>query len=226
VLDVGAGQGTQALGLAARGHVVTAVEPDERMREAFLSYAAGLAAAYESMTVTLVAGGLEDLDTVFGEEQYDVVLCHGVLMYLPESAPAVRSLARRVATGGLLSLVTRNGRAMGWRPALRGDWRAALAMLDEIEAAARQHRDARYLNEIGVAARADTLESLTAHCAQAGLTIEGWYGVRVASDGVPVDTPTPEPEVLEVLLDVEERLGRIDPYRHLGTLLHVVARRT
>jgi SAM-dependent methyltransferase len=222
VLDVGAGQGTQALRLAARGHVVTAVEPDERMRDAFLSYAAALAGA---STVTLVEGGVEDLDTVLGEAQFDVVLCHGVLMYLPEAGSAIASLARRVAPGGLLSLVTRNGAAMAWRPALRGDWRGALAMLDEIEAAAGEHRDPRYLNEIGVRARADTLESLTAHCADGGLAVEGWYGVRVSTDGVPVDARTPEPEVLEVLLDVEERLGRTDPYRHLGTLLHVVARR-
>jgi SAM-dependent methyltransferase len=223
VLDVGAGQGTQALRLAARGHVVTAVEPDERMRDAFLSYAAGRARA---STVTLLEGGVEDLDTVLGDAHFDVVLCHGVLMYLAESGPAIAALAGRVAPGGLLSLVTRNGAAMAWRPALRGDWRAALSMLDEIEAAADQHRDPRYVNEIGVKARADTLESLTAHCADGGLEVEGWYGVRVSSDGVPVDAPTPDPEVLEVLLDVEERLGRTEPYRRLGTLVHVVARRT
>lgn len=223
VLDVGAGQGTQSLRLAARGHLVTAVEPDERMRDAFLSYAAGLA---EASTVTLVEGGVEDLDAVLGEERFDVVLCHGVLMYLPESGPAIAALARRVAPGGLLSLVTRNGAAMAWRPALRGDWQAALDMLDEIEDAAREHRDPSYRNEIGVDARADTLESLTTHCVEGGLAVECWYGVRVSSDGVPVDTPTPEPEVLAMLLDVEERLGRTDPYRHLGTLLHVVARRT
>lgn len=223
VLDVGAGQGTQALRLTAEGHVVTAVEPDERMREAFKAYAAGLA---EPGSVTLLDGELDSLDSLVGDVEFDVVLCHGVLMYLPEPGGAMARLAARVARGGLLSVVARNGPAMAWRPSLRGNWAAALEVLDEIEAAGREARDARYVNEIGVPARADTLASLRAHCEAAGLEVEGWYGIRVASDGVAVDAPTPHPDELALLLDVEERLGRTDPYRQLGTLLHVVARRT
>jgi SAM-dependent methyltransferase len=223
VLDVGAGQGTQALRLAAAGHEVTALEPDARMREAFAAYAAGLA---EGSSVTLVAGELATLDSVLGHTAYDVVLCHGVLMYLPESAGAVSALARRVAPGGILSVVARNGPAMAWRPALRGDWPAALAMLDEIEAARREGRDTHYVNEIGVPARADSPDSLVAQAEREGLHLVSWYGIRVASDGVPVDTPSPGPEELAALLDVEERLGRTDPYRSLGTLVHVVAGRT
>lgn len=222
VLDVGAGQGTQALRLAATGHVVTAVEPDERMRAAFATYAAGLA---ESGSVTLLDGEVDTLDAMLDDDEFDVVLCHGVLMYLADSGAAIERLARRVAAGGILSVVARNGEAMAWRPAIRGDWPAALSMLDEIETAAREGRDARYLNEIGVLARADTLESLVGHCGRAGLVLEAWYGIRVASDGVPVDAPTPHPDELARVLDVEERLGRTDPYRRLGTLLHLVARR-
>lgn len=222
VLDVGAGQGTQALRLAAEGHVVTAAEPDERMREAFRAYAAGLA---EPDTVTLLGGEIDTLDAVLGDAEFDVVLCHGVLMYLPEPSGAMTRLAARVAAGGLLSVVARNGPAMAWRPSMRADWAAALAMLDEVEAAAREGRDARYVNEIGVPARADTLDSLSAHCEKAGLEVAAWYGIRIASDGVSVDAPAPHPDELALLFDVEERLGRTDPYRRLGTLLHVVARR-
>lgn len=222
VLDVGAGQGTQSLRLAALGHEVTAVEPDERMRKAFAAYAAGLA---DPARVTLVAGQLATLDAVLRDTAYDVVLCHGVLMYLPESAWAMSALARRVAPGGLLSVVARNGAAMAWRPAVRGDWPGALAMLDEIEAARRAGRDAHYVNEIGVSARADSPQALAAHAESEGLHVLSWYGIRVATDGVHVDTPTPDPEELALLLDVEERLGRTDPYRRLGTLVHVVATR-
>lgn len=221
VLDVGAGQGTQALRLAAAGHQVTAVEPDERMREAFSAYAAELA---DPGTVTLLAGELESLELILGDAVFDVVLCHEVLMYLPDSGVAMARLASRVAPGGLLSVVARNGPAMAWRPAIRRDWSAALAMLDEIEVASHEGRDARYVNEIGVPARADSLVSLTAHCEAAGLRVEQWYGIRVASDGVPVDAPAPPPDELSLVFEVEERLGRTDPYRQLGTLLHVVAR--
>jgi SAM-dependent methyltransferase len=222
VLDVGAGQGTQSLRLARLGHTVTAVEPDARMRAAFEQAAASLEPSQRDR-VTLLAGDLASLASVTRPTAYDVVLCHGVLMYLPESRSAVAALARRTAPGGVVSLVARNGAAMAWRPAARSDWDGAAAMLDELEAARAQGRDARYRNEIGVDARADTLESLTADCEANGLTVRAWYGVRVASDTVPVDEPTPDAETLATLLDVEERLGRTDPYRSLGTLLHVVA---
>ena len=86
--------------------------------------------------------------------------------------------------------------------------------------------DALYRNEIGVDARADTLASLTQHCEAAGLEVPAWYGIRVASDDVPVDEPAPEGAELAALLDVEQRLGMTDPYRALGTLLHVIGRRT
>jgi len=225
VLDVGAGQGTQALRLARRGHSVTAVEPDGRMRAAFEQAAAGLTPGQREH-VTLVATDLAGLASVTRPTAYDVVMCHGVLMYLPDSRSAVEALARHAAPGGIVSIVARNGEAMAWRPARRHAWAAALAMLDEVQLAADAGRDARYRNEIGVDARADTLTSLTRDCEAAGLEISAWYGIRVASDDVPVDEPAPEGAELDVLLEVEQRLGMTDPYRALGTLLHVIARRT
>jgi len=223
VLDVGAGQGTQALRLARLGHSVTAVEPDGRMRGAFEQAARGLTTGQRER-VTLVATDLAGLASVTRPTAYDVVMCHGVLMYLPESRAAVAALARRVAPGGVVSIVSRNGDAMAWRPARRHDWAAATAMLDELRRAADEGRDARYRNEIGVDARADTLASLTADCEDSGLDVAQWYGIRVATDDVPVDAPAPHDDELATLLDVEERLGATDPYRALGTLLHVIAR--
>ena len=55
------------------------------------------------------------------------------------------------------------------------------------------------------------------------LRVEQWYGIRVATDDVAVDTPAPPPDELARILEVETRLGRTDPYRRLGTLVHVVA---
>jgi S-adenosylmethionine-dependent methyltransferase len=223
VLDVGAGQGTQALRLVRLGHSVTAVEPDARMRAAFEQEAAGLTPD-QRRHVSLLATDLAGLASVTRPTAYDVVMCHGVLMYLPESRAAVEALARRVAPAGIVSIVARNGDAMAWRPAGRHDWPAALAMLDETRRASVEGRDARYRNEIGVEARADTLASLTHDCDAAGLQVTAWYGIRVATDDVPVDEPSPSGTELADLLDVEERLGSTDPYRALGTLVHVIAR--
>lgn len=224
VLDVGAGQGTQALRLAVVGHDVTAIEPDPSMRAAFEAGAAALEPADRS-GARLVAGDLDILADERDPGTYDVVLCHGVLMYLPEAGAAVTELGRRVAPGGIVSIVARNGDAMAWRPAARHDWTGAIAMLDEVEQARTEGRAARYRNEIGVDARADTLDSLRADCTAAGLEVAAWYGIRIASDDAALDTAVPDDKTLATLLDVEERLGASDPYRGLGTLLHVIATR-
>ncbi len=222
VLDVGAGQGTQAIALALDGYAVTIVEPDPRMRAACTA-AVALQPADVADRVEMVDARLQDLDGLGGD--WDLVLCHGVLMYLDSPDDALRRLAARVSPGGALSVVTRNDQAMAWRPALRHDWAGVLAVLDELAAARREGRDATYRNEIGVTARADSVDHLADLLATHGLPDSQWFGVRVATDGVAVDAPVPSPDALAALLDAEEALGRTDPYRRSATLFHLVARR-
>ena len=220
-LDVGAGQGTQAIALARDGWTVDAAEPDPDMRSR-LSAALGAEPPEARARVRVGDAGLDELDAM--RQTYDLVLCHGVLMYLDSPDAAVASLAGRVAPGGAVSIVARNAQAMAWRPALRGDWPGVLAMLAELSAAAREGRDPLYRNEIGASARADNVEHITDVLAGSGLSRSTWFGVRVATDGVDVQTPVPGDQAeLASLLDAEEALGRTDPYRRMATLFHVVA---
>jgi SAM-dependent methyltransferase len=169
----------------------------------------------------VVAGGLGSLPEDVGNATYDVVLCHGVLMYLPDPSPALRELAGLVAPGGLLSLVFRNAGGIAMRPAVRRDWAEARALLDGVN-----ERNPVYRNEIGVLARADHLEDVEAALALSGLLTEAWYGVRIATDSIDPDEPVPaDPAELAEMLDVEERLGRTDPYRRITTLTHLLSRR-
>jgi SAM-dependent methyltransferase len=220
VIDVGAGQGTQALVMAGAGLDVLAVDPDPDMRHAL---EANLAVAPHEVAsrIRVAAGGFGALPQAARPAGFDVVCCHGVLMYLDDPAPALAELASLVAPGGLLSLVFRNADGMALRPGLRRDWAQVHELLD---AAARP--DAAYRNEIGVDARADHLHDVEAALARAGLRTEEWYGVRVATDGADPDEPAPTGQELRDLLDAEDRLGRTDPYRQVGTLLHLLSRRS
>jgi S-adenosylmethionine-dependent methyltransferase len=225
ILDVGAGQGTQCLRLARAGHRVVAVEPDPEMR-AQLQAALDLDPADAGKRVKVVAGSIGDLGSAIADEVYDVVLCLGVLMYLPESRSAITELARYVAPGGLLCVAVRIPVSAVWRPAARQDWPAALEALDESTNAQAQRRDMRYLNEIGVPARTDDIDTLAAVAAESGLKLVRWYGVRVAVDLAELDPPAPaDSRQLAALLDVEERLGATDPYRQLAQLAHLILRR-
>ena len=216
VLDVGAGQGTQAIRLARLGHDVVGVEPSATMRAAFEASAASQPADVRAR-LQVVDGALGRLGT---GERFDVVCCHGVLMYLQQAGPAVAELCDLVAPGGVLSLLARNADGLALRPGLRRDWSGVLDMLDSAE-----QPEPTYTNEIGVPARADRLEYLSEHVVSRGMQVEAWYGVRVLTDGDDVDRPAPDEPELTELLAAEERMGRIDPYRRLAGLLHVIGRR-
>ncbi|AIV36904.1 class I SAM-dependent methyltransferase [Streptomyces sp. MPA0124] len=208
VLDVGMGRGAQALRLARAGHQVTGVERDATMiaaaREALAGQPEGIR---ERMRI--VEGDGRDTGVHFLPGSFDVVLCHGVLMYVEEPDPLLAGLARMLAPGGLLSLVVRNGDALALRPGLHGDWAGALAAFDTVS----------YRDRLGLDVRADRLATLTAKLAGIGAPLHTWYGVRVFTDTAP-DTATP-PDDLEALLAAEERAGRTDPYRSVAALLHL-----
>jgi len=214
VLDVGCGQGTQLLRLARRGHAVTGLD----------SSAALLADCRQSLSaelpevrdrVRLVQGDALSAPDLLAPDAFDVVLCHGVLMYFADPAPMLAAIAALVRPGGVVSLLVRNGDALAMRAGLQGDWAVAGAAFDA----------AGYQNRIGVAARADRLPDLTARLAGYGLAVRCWYGVRIFTDTAADDAPVPAPAQLDLLLACEERAGRSDPYRGVAALLHVIAER-
>lgn len=208
VLDVGMGQGTQALRLARAGHQVTGVERDATMIAAARARLAGEPEGIRER-VRLVQSDGRDTGVHFLPGSFDVVLCHGVLMYVDEPDPLLAGLARMLAPGGLLSLLVRNGDALALRPGLAGDWETALAAFDT----------SAYRNRLGLDVRADRLSDLTATLAGIGAPLHTWYGVRVctdtAADGAEI------PDDLGTLLAVEERAGKTDPYRGVAALLHL-----
>lgn len=214
VLDVGCGQGTQLLALARRGHRVTGVDPSDTL---LADLAASVAAEPPEVRdrVSVVRGGVEDLADLLAAGSFDVVLCHGLLMYLVDPQPAVRALAGVTAPGGVVSLLVRNADALALRPGLLGDWDAAATAFD----------GTGYVNRMHLAARADRRAELVALLDDEGLVLHAWYGVRVFTDVAADDAPVPPEAELDRILACEERAGRTDPYRAVAALTHLVARR-
>lgn len=202
------GQGTQALRLARLGHQVTGVEQDATMIAAARRSLAGEPEGIRER-VRLVQGDGRDTGVHFLPGSFDVVLCHGVLMYVEEPDPLVAGLARMLAPGGLLSLLVRNGDALAMRAGLSGDWQDAVAAFGATS----------YRNRLGLDVRADRLSALTATLAGIAAPLHAWYGVRVFTDTAADDAEIPDD--LQSLLAAEERAGRTDPYRSVAALLHL-----
>lgn len=209
VLDVGMGRGFQALRLARAGHSVTGLESDTALldaaREALATEPEGI-----RERVRLIEGDGRETGVHFLPGSFDVVLCHGVLMYVEEPDAMLAGLARMLAPGGLLSLLVRNADALAMRPALAGDFGAALAAFDS----------ATYTDRLGTTVRADRLDALRATLAGIAAPLHAWYGVRVFTDHVADGTELPSGE-LERVLALEDRAARTDPYRSVAALLHL-----
>jgi SAM-dependent methyltransferase len=212
LVDVGGGAGTQSIPLARRGWRVTIVDPAPAMLER-----AAAALADEPLDVaarvTLVEGSGEDAPALVDAGAFGAVLCHGVLMYLDDPAPMLDALAALAAPAAVVSVVATNRHALADRPARRGQWREALALFDAD----------RYVNGLGLDARADDPDAVADALDARGIDAVRWYGVRVFTDAGPIADEVDVDE--DAALAVEWEAGRRDPYRWSSRLFHLVGTR-
>lgn len=104
-LDIGAGTGRDAAGLAARGYDVFAVEPVREMRQ-------GAQKLHPEPNITWIDDGLPELAKVRAlDRSFDLVLMNAVLMHLDAETrrKALHSIAPLVAPNGLLAMSLRHG---------------------------------------------------------------------------------------------------------------------
>ncbi len=103
VLDIGAGTGRDAAWFAARGDLVTAIEPTREMRE-------GGMALHRAPNITWIDDGLPELSRVLGCA-FELVWLSAVWMHFDkiERAGAFPSVAALVAPGGAMMLSLRHG---------------------------------------------------------------------------------------------------------------------
>ena len=210
VLDVGCGQGTQSLRLMGRGCVVTGVEPSSDLLARFRNDASDAGVSPE-----LVQGEIDELDALLARRTFDAVCAHGLLMYLDDPGKAIAQLTERVAPNGMLSITFKNAHGLAMRPAMRQQWGEAIAAFGATQ----------YTNELGVDARSHRLDEVEGLLQRVGFGIDAWYGVRVFNDAIRGDVDPPEGGLLEDVLEAEDLAGRTDPYRWLGSQLHVIATR-
>ncbi|CAL9587509.1 tRNA 5-carboxymethoxyuridine methyltransferase [Streptomyces sp. enrichment culture] len=212
VLDVGCGDGEMVLRLAAAGHLVTGVEKSPGM----LTKATERVAADTGIAerVTLTEGDIYNLP--FDDASFDAVVCHGVVMYLADSVAPIAHLARLVADGGILSVLTKNQLAVGVREALSGDYASARTQIESGQAAS--------VGNLGITTRGDTPDHLDDLARANGLAPLPWQGVRIFHDHYPKDW-TPSEEEYQAALETEWAASSRSPYRELGRLVHAVARR-
>ena len=207
VLDVGGGDGMDALPLALAGHDVTIVDPSaEWLAEALRRAAAA------GTDVTTVRGGLDDLPA--GE--WDLVMCHFVLRYRSGGDGDVAALASRVRAGGRLSIMDVNPDGRVLRELLNGGPAAALAELQAERAKVETFQtDARKVS----------VDAIVREATEAGMRSVGVYGNRIANDLLVDNTAKHDPAFFEDLLALELELCDREPFNRVGFAWQLILQR-
>lgn len=206
VLDMGCGDGEIAVRLAEAGFRVRGIDTSPDMLRRANERAATLPKTVQSR-LTFSHGDIASFDA---GESFDAVCCHGVLMYLDDSVAAIDKLARHVRIGGVLSILSKNALASGFREALRGDYAAARAL---VETGATTS-----MGNLGIATRGDDPDAIVEHMEACGLTQCQWRGIRIFSDHL--DGTTFNEAKANDLIALERAASTRNPYRAAARLYH------
>ena len=166
ILDVGGGDGLDAVPLAKDGHNVGLLDLSEKMLEI-----ARENARKEQVEgrMTFHHASVDALPVLFPAGSCDVVLCHSVLSYLDDPGQMLRSIHDTLCPGGTLSLLSLNRYS---EPMV-----AAVSALDFDEAHAKLDAKSRQANLFDVPIRLYSAEELVALVESHGFELVQQYGV-------------------------------------------------
>jgi SAM-dependent methyltransferase len=198
--------------MARNGYEVTGIDLSAELLDTAKELAAG------ELPTVMSRLRFERRDLLALDEQFmgnfDVVCCHGVLMYVPSLESAISAVVAAARPGGLVSVLTRNRAGIAMRAGMSGRWAAAITGFDS----------RYYNNRLGIEqVRADEPGEVDNALNAAGALRVAWYGVRLFTDHW--DT-VEAPADIDEIVAAEEEAGRRDPYRALCALTHTVAVRS
>jgi len=214
ILDVGGGDGGDALPLAMAGHGVTVLDPSSAMLEKLARDAAEAGVGARVTGVQGEIGSIAALDL----QDFDLVLCHFVLQYLDDLDGPLGRLLGAVRPGGYLSLIAPNRPGEVLAKAARGvDPAAAFALLD-----AETNRTLTFdhaVRRIDAETAAEALE-------RAGCGVIARFGGRCINDLLPDSAPKTDPAFFADLLRLELAVCGREPYLRTGLFWQLVARKS
>jgi len=214
VLDVGGGDGGDAIPLAQRGHDVTVLDFSAALLAAVESAAEGLDLHDRLRTVHCDLAHLASA----GLGTFDVVLCHNVLQYCPSMTPTVSMLAALLGDGGAaLSVLAPNPASDVLVAAVRkADVAEALALLS-----APMVRTATFDRDVPRIEPEEAALALTA----AGLQVVARFGIRCVTDYIADDARKHDPRFYADLEELELAVCDREPFLRTARMWQLIARR-
>jgi S-adenosylmethionine-dependent methyltransferase len=212
VLDVGGGDGGDALPLALAGHSVTVLDPSAPMLAKLDED------AVEASVSERISGIQGDIGAIAGLDMggFDLVLCHFVLQYLDDLDGPLAQLLGAVRPGGYISLIAPNRPGEVLAKAARGaDPAAAFALLD-----AETNRTLTFDHAVRLIDAETAIDAL--QCA--GCAPVARFGGRIINDLLPDSAPKADPAFFAELLRLELAVCDREPYLRTGMFWQIIAR--
>ncbi|MDV6315026.1 methyltransferase domain-containing protein [Idiomarina sp. HP20-50] len=208
LLDVGAGLGQVNQWFQKKGFsVVHSDLSTEMVEEAERRHkASGLGEQCEYLSASLA-----DLVNQQPPTQYDIILCHAVLEWLPDTELALQQLASLLKPGGTLSLMFYNHHAQLFANAIYGNF-------DYIERGLKVKKTVR-LSPQNPAVPEDVDRWLQIE----GLEVQQKTGVRCFHDYL---RNIEHQQRFDELLALEMKYNQLSPYRELGRYQHWLIKKT
>lgn len=211
-LDAGCGTGETGLRLVAAGHHCTFLDISPAMLE---QVGTSLAHSGEQVRASLLEGDLTTQNKELPAGQFDVVVAHSVIEFLPDPQAGLKELARLLRPGGIVSVVVANA----WGQVMR----VAFEDRDPMLALTGLHKPLDFCSlSFGLYGRSLTPDQWGALVVAAGLEPVANYGGRILSDFA-LAGRRPEPAEMERWMELEIALGRTAPYRDMGRVTQIIA---
>lgn len=212
ILDVGGGNGLDAVELAAAGHRVTIAD----ISESALAEARDLAAhrGLSDRIGTRVVG-VEALSEEFGTGGFDVALCHNVIQHVQDSMAVIEGVAGQLNAAGSMSVIAPNAAADPLLAAVRSmDLEQALELLDA---------PTRFTATYGTHVRACYADAVTADLGAAGMDVVAHFGIRCVCDLLVDDEQKSDPIFFAQLERLELALAQRPAYAQTARFFHLIA---
>lgn len=202
ILDFGSGEGITADHFAESNRVI-AIEPWEDM----------LKNAWTDHVYRQVIGDIKSL-AEFGDNSFDIIICHNVLEYIDDKANVVQELTRVLKPDGFISLAKHNlnGRVMQMA-VLLDDFEKANALLDGEDSMASKFGAIRYYND----------SDIIKWCPN--LYIEKTYGIRTFWDLQQNQEKHSDEEWQEKMIQLEMRVSEIQEFMNIAFFNHLIVRK-
>ncbi|MCL4504777.1 MAG: methyltransferase domain-containing protein [Chloroflexi bacterium] len=213
VLDAGGGNGYDSLALAQLGHQVDIVDYSKEMiadgRLVFAANGVLDKVTYHHQTI-------EEIPSLFPQQQFDLLLCHNVLQYVRDVPTALRAMLSPLKRGGTLSLIAVNRYSIPYHKAfLAGDLDAALQSVSVQE----------FNTIFDTVAKGYSAAEMEDMLQSAGCVVRGHYGVLCIMGYWGDNERKSQPDIRDKLEKLEFALTDEYPYKLLARYIQLIGQK-